>query len=175
MDTHPKRRPQIIERSYDYKRFADHYHRDDLCSDRYRAEGVPKCPSAQNPFQTAAKSNCAAYGSSQPLDGGLRFMKTLLISFVLVVNLCLTNGVSANAPPTEITDTFFSGEIVQYYQLVGDGEIKYVGMIRYGQYYVFAWMKWDVQNARWHDLTDADILEIRLLTDGRYKTVWSLP
>jgi len=36
-------------------------------------------------------------------------MKTLLISFVLVVNLCLTNGASANAPPTEITDTFFRG------------------------------------------------------------------
>ena len=102
-------------------------------------------------------------------------MKTLLISFVLVVNLCLTNGASANAPPIEITDTFFDGEIVQYYQLVGDGEIKHVGMIRYGQYYVLAWMKWDVQNARWHKLTDADILEIRLLTDGRYKTVWSLP
>jgi len=59
-------------------------------------------------------------------------MKTLLISFVLVVNLCLTNGASASAPPTEITDAFFSGEIVQYYELVGDGEIKYVGMIRYG-------------------------------------------
>ena len=102
-------------------------------------------------------------------------MKTLLISFVLVVSLCLTNGASANAPPIEITDTFFRGEIVQYYQLVGDGEIKYVGMIRYGQYYVLAWMKWDVPNDRWHDLTDADILEIRLLTDGRYKTVWSLP
>ena len=99
-------------------------------------------------------------------------MKTLLISFVLVVNLCLTNGASANAPPTEITDTFFSGEIVQYHELVGDGEIKYVGMIRYGQYYVFAWMKWDVQNVRWHELIDADILEILLLVDGRYKTVW---
>ena len=36
-------------------------------------------------------------------------MKTLLISFVLVVNLCLTNGASANALPTEITDTFFGG------------------------------------------------------------------
>jgi hypothetical protein len=59
-------------------------------------------------------------------------VKTLLISFVLVVNLCLTNGASANAPPTEITDTFFRGEIVQYYQLVGDGEIKYIGLIRYG-------------------------------------------
>jgi len=33
-------------------------------------------------------------------------------------------------------------------------------------------MKWDVQIARWHKLTDADILEILLLTDGRYKTVW---
>jgi hypothetical protein len=97
-------------------------------------------------------------------------MKTLLISFVLVVNLCLTNGAFAIAPPTEITDTFFHGEIVQYHQLVGDGEIKYVGMIRYGQYYVFAWMKWDVQKARWHKLTDADILEIRLLIDGRHKT-----
>jgi len=102
-------------------------------------------------------------------------MKILLISFVLVVNLCLTNGAFAIAPPTEITDTFFSGEIVQYYELVGDGEIKYVGMIRYGQYYVFAWMKWDVQNVRWHKLIDADILEILLLIDGRYKTVWSLP
>jgi hypothetical protein len=133
---------------------------------------VPKWPNAQNSFQTIARSNSAAYSCSRPLDGGLRFVKTLLISFVLVVNLCLTNGASANAPPTEITDTFFSGEIVQYHELVGDGEIKYVGMIRYGQYYVFAWMKWDVQNVRWHELIDADILEIFLLVDGRYKTVW---
>jgi hypothetical protein len=96
--------------------------------------GVPKWPNAQNSFQTVARSNSAAYSSSRPLDGGLRFVKTLLISFVLVVNPCLTSGASANAPPTEITDTFFSGEIVQYYELVGDGEIKYVGMIRYGRY-----------------------------------------
>jgi hypothetical protein len=99
-------------------------------------------------------------------------LKTLLISFVLVVNPCLTNGASANAPPTEITDSFISGGIVQYSELVGDGEIKYVGMIRYGQYYVFAWMRWDVQNVRWHKLIDADILEILLLIDGQYKTVW---
>jgi hypothetical protein len=48
-------------------------------------------------------------------------------------------------------------------------------MIRYGQYYVFAWMKWDVQKDRWHKLIDADILEILLLIDGRYKTVWCVP
>ena len=28
MDMHAKRRPQIIERSYDYKKFDDNYHRE---------------------------------------------------------------------------------------------------------------------------------------------------
>jgi hypothetical protein len=46
-------------------------------------------------------------------------MKTLLISCVLVVTSCLTNGASADAtPPQEITKHFApEGQIVQYVEL----------------------------------------------------------
>jgi hypothetical protein len=44
MDMHAKRRPQIVERSYDYKKFDDNYHRDELVAIDTLLKEFPNAP-----------------------------------------------------------------------------------------------------------------------------------
>jgi hypothetical protein len=50
MDTHAKRRPQIIERSYDYKRFDDNYHDELVAIDTVLKE-FPNAPTLRIYFR----------------------------------------------------------------------------------------------------------------------------
>jgi hypothetical protein len=98
-------------------------------------------------------------------------MKTLLISCVLAVTSCLTNGASADAtPPQEITKHFApQGQIVQYVELQSEAGPVYVGVVQFGEYYLIAYIYW--MKSRWH-FDDKDLLEIFVVENNVPTTIW---
>ena len=100
-------------------------------------------------------------------------MKKILIGIALCAAILLTN-VHAQAPPVNPPTEYLQvikgeGEVMAYEELVSERGVILVAMVRYQNYYfmVFAHPNGD----RFYFKTE-DILEILVVEDGVFKTVW---
>ena len=67
-------------------------------------------------------------------------MKTLLISFVLIAVICLTNGISVAAPPPEIAKHFSGhGVVHSVHQILSDSDLKHIAVVQHGSLFAIVY------------------------------------